>query len=798
MFVLRMGRFMLTFALVVMVMAVEISRSEQVNQSASEGLYWSTANGNAETDESLNDHDELDGGFPSLDGMLQWAIGHSDPAKLELKARDVQQLSTDELQKRQKEIKELVERLETPSDAKLMRIAIDDLNNSSITLDHHLHALEELLILVESIDNANDLHKLGGLDSVIQKLNNPNPEIRLSCAWIIGKASQNNPIVQNQVIELGALPKLITMVKSSSIQEEAIKALYAVSAVIRNNQNGLKIFYSQNGDLILQAILTNTTADVRLHKRSVSLIADLAEYHLHYSNPKLEVPFFSSCGLVTPLINLATSGDLHLKEKVLLAVKNLLMIESSEVLVVDGFCGLDGVLEKMRGQLEEFMKEESQREYAVDVDGVRKEVELIYVEKLNKFTELALLPPLVNLFYARSIVSDYSFPVQDKPNSKMTGDTDSTPIKEADAVLKILPNSSIPISYHSLFGPHDDLLLLELDEKLLPDVINQKVSLRGQPNEDAVLCTHSKTYALKFVGTSNSVFLVPPPHQYSVDEKTPEINSASVLKVAPGTMELVEVAPKIDKLKLLLSENPYKSDELNEIHETGLYQWDDLINRVQASDEELRSALKVLPALEINGYWRIIDFKYMDRILNMLINNSLLNDWPLNSLNEDDVIESLVNDGFPRLIARHCLEVYGSKTDGGSVWQLDERRVCVHFAKGVLLSFGKMKMESFMKEWSRKVPGGMVVSFEMLEGEVLVEKLGIQCWVYSFSVSSLPSDPGNRFSRLFQERVKWEWKDLQPYIRDLSVPGLTSDGLLLKYTRRTQPTATSEPVFTAR
>lgn len=34
--------------------------------------------------------------------------------------------------------------------------------------------------------------------------------------------------------------------------------------------------------------------------------------------------------------------------------------------------------------------------------------------------------------------------------------------------------------------------------------------------------------------------------------------------------------------------------------------------------------------------------------------------------------------------------------------------------------------------------------------------------------------------------------------RDLSVPGLTSDGLLLKYTRRTQPTANSEPVFTAR
>ncbi|CAH1416012.1 unnamed protein product [Lactuca virosa] len=382
----------------------------------------------------------------------------------------------------------------------------------------------------------------------------------------------------------------------------------------------------------------------------------------------------------------------------------------------------------------------------------------------------------------------------------MTEKTDSCFTKGADAVLSIPPNSSIPIAYHPLFGPHNDLLLLELDEKLLPDVINQRVSLRGQPDEDAVLCTQSKTYAIKFVGTSNSVFLVPPSDQFSVNEEgeDPESNAASVLKVAPGTMELVEVAPRIDKLKLLLSENPYIFDEVNEIYDSGLYQWDDLTDRVQASDEELRSALRVLSAVEINGYWRIVDQKYMDRILSMLINNSLLNDWSLNALNEDKVVESLVKDGFSRVIARHCLEVFGSKTNGESVWGLDEKRVCVHFARGILSSFGKMKMESFMEEWVRKVPGGMVVSFEMLEGEVLVEKLGIQSWVYGFSVSSLPSDPANRFSRLFQERSKWDWKDLHPYIRDLSVPGLTSDGLLLKYTRRTQPTANSEPVFTAR
>lgn len=46
--------------------------------------------------------------------------------------------------------------------------------------------------------------------------------------------------------------------------------------------------------------------------------------------------------------------------------------------------------------------------------------------------------------------------------------------KGADAVLNLQPNSSISIAYHSLFGPHDDLVLLEVDEKLLEEVLHQR------------------------------------------------------------------------------------------------------------------------------------------------------------------------------------------------------------------------------------------------------------------------------------------------------------------------------------
>lgn len=107
-------------------------------------------------------------------------------------------------------------------------------------------------------------------------------------------------------------------------------------------------------------------------------------------------------------------------------------------------------------------------------------------------------------------------------------------------------------------------------------------------------------------------------------------------------------------------------------------------------------------------------------------------------------------------------------------------------------------MESFMEEWLRMIPEEIQPSFDLLEGEVLTEKLGVETWVRALSVSSLPTTPAERFSILFKERAKWEWKDLEPYIRDLNVPGLSSEALLLKYTRRSQPSIDAEPVFSAR
>ncbi|KAI3747528.1 hypothetical protein L6452_09999 [Arctium lappa] len=62
---------------------------------------------------------------------------------------------------------------------------------------------------------------------------------------------------------------------------------------------------------------------------------------------------------------------------VLLVVKKLLLLKSIEYLVVDGLCGLNGALERMKQELQQLIVEENHKEYAINVEGLYKEVNLI-------------------------------------------------------------------------------------------------------------------------------------------------------------------------------------------------------------------------------------------------------------------------------------------------------------------------------------------------------------------------------------------------------------------------------------
>ncbi|KAF6256903.1 sister chromatid cohesion protein Dcc1 [Scenedesmus sp. NREL 46B-D3] len=80
---------------------------------------------------------------------------------------------------------------------------------------------------------------------------------------------------------------------------------------------------------------------------------------------------------------------------------------------------------------------------------------------------------------------------------------------------------------YAVGGLREDYKLIELDESLLDAITNDQVLIKGGKGDDAVLCTSSKTYALKLVETTNSLLLLPPQEELDEDfEAIPSLNPA--------------------------------------------------------------------------------------------------------------------------------------------------------------------------------------------------------------------------------------------------------------------------------
>jgi sister chromatid cohesion protein DCC1 len=67
-----------------------------------------------------------------------------------------------------------------------------------------------------------------------------------------------------------------------------------------------------------------------------------------------------------------------------------------------------------------------------------------------------------------------------------------------------------------------------------------------------------------------------------------------------------------------------------------------------------------------------------------------------------------------------------------------------------------------------------------------------------FPVTALPADAPSRFAALFAESVRWEWEELEPYVRGLQGPGQTAEALLLKHARASQQRPTDPVTYSAR
>ncbi|KAI4893211.1 hypothetical protein NFI96_030939 [Prochilodus magdalenae] len=186
-------------------------------------------------------------------------------------------------------------------------------------------------------------------------------------------------------------------------------------------------------------------------------------------------------------------------------------------------------------------------------------------------------------------------------------------LEEVQATLQIakLKEEDLQAVTHCLsFGDNaasGDYCLMELDETLCEHIeAGRSLIIRGDKDEHAVLCSEEKTYDLKMADTSNLLLFVPgcrTPDQLGDHPQHPQLVHAQIWGYANSYWELRRQRPRLKKLKKLLMESPYDGPPIGtqeEAPETK-YTMEDLLERIQASREEIEAQLQNIHACEIEA-----------------------------------------------------------------------------------------------------------------------------------------------------------------------------------------------------
>ncbi len=123
-----------------------------------------------------------------------------------------------------------------PSDADLMKEAMQAIHSPDVSLVDKVTAFDNFEQLVENLDNANNLESLGLWSPLLAQLDNVEPDMRRMAAWCIGTAVQNNVKSQERLLAMGGVQKLAKLAVEDRDQAVKKKCVYALSSSIRNYQ----------------------------------------------------------------------------------------------------------------------------------------------------------------------------------------------------------------------------------------------------------------------------------------------------------------------------------------------------------------------------------------------------------------------------------------------------------------------------------------------------------------------------------------------------------------------------------
>ncbi|XP_044263772.1 sister chromatid cohesion protein DCC1-like isoform X1 [Tribolium madens] len=366
-------------------------------------------------------------------------------------------------------------------------------------------------------------------------------------------------------------------------------------------------------------------------------------------------------------------------------------------------------------------------------------------------------------------------------------------INEMLHLAKMSENDVLPTSQTVYFTNENlycnNFKFLELDQHLIGELKQgQTLYIKGDDDENVVLCTKDRTYDVNGAETSNSLLLVKNLSFFDdlKDGQKRALKTVTVSGIFYEYLSITPGKPHLKKLTDLLNKSVYKGPEREyEIKNEDLYSYDDLIKIVQASEKELKDVLKHLNVVTIDGKIRLLDVEYHFRALSYMLKLIEENSWNLDEIDFEETLNSL-RDIIPEEILICLFDKYTeeSKTiDGLQLYSYKEPEICRFFAQILLYGAGKFNLDEFLQAWRESVPEGMTCDEELLHGIAIIDRKSDPPVISAFPEDSLPEDINSRFSMLFKVKEKWTVPEITPYIERVATDKMDVNALLAKFAR---------------
>ena len=133
---------------------------------------------------------------------------------------------------------------------------------------------------------------------------------------------------------------------------------------------------------------------------------------------------------------------------------------------------------------------------------------------------------------------------------------------------KLIESDLLPLSQVVSFSTElmgEDVKVLEVTKEVAEYLKTGEIlTIRGDEAENAVICSNNKTYDIKEAETSNSLLMLDKivlPKDVDKSSSDRKLGWSTVGGIFYKYLEIIEVRPKLRKIKEILSKNLYNEDE---------------------------------------------------------------------------------------------------------------------------------------------------------------------------------------------------------------------------------------------